>query len=64
MDDTFMRVVFADKKNVEFVIRKILGNENLIVKKVNVQADYKNLRGKSAILDIIAIDNNGKIYNI
>ena len=40
------------------------GEKDLIVQKVHAQHDVKNLQGRSIRLDIIAIDEGGRVYNI
>lgn len=63
-DDTFMSVVFDDKKCAEFLIRQILDDSSLNVVSVTSQKEMKNLNGRSIRLDIHAIDSNGKAYDI
>ena len=48
----------------EFLLRIILNKKGLSVQKVHVQYDVKNLQGRSVRLDIIAIDEHGRVYNI
>ncbi len=45
-------------------MRIILNKKGLSVQKVHVQYDVKNLQGRSVRLDIIAIDEHGRVYNI
>lgn len=64
LDDDFMSKVFEDKACVQFLLRIILNRKDLDVRKVHAQHDVKNLQGRSIRLDIIAVDGNGRIYNI
>ena len=65
MDDTLMKCVFKDcKPAVELVLRIILRRDDLEVKSFTVSKEYKNLKGHSICLDVIAEDKDGKQYNI
>ncbi len=64
MDDTFMSKVFEDKECSELLLRVILGRDDLTVVRVVSQFELKNLQGCSARLDIYAVDNKGKQYDI
>ena len=64
MDDTFMNKVFEDKECAELLLRVILGRDDLTVVKVVSQLELKNLQGRSARLDIYAVDNQGKQYDV
>ena len=65
MDDSYMTAFFKDNiEATELVLRILLRKDDLQVKKVTVQDVIKNLQGHSATLDVVAIDNKGKIYNI
>ena len=48
MDDTFMRNVLKEKACVEHIIKR----------------DYKNLQGRSVVLDCVALDEDGKQFDI
>ena len=63
MDDTFMSKVFEDKACAELLLKVILKKE-LTVEDVVTQYTIKNLQGRSIRLDIFAVDNEGKYYNI
>lgn len=63
MDDTFMSKVFEDKTCAELLLKVILKKE-LTVKEVVTQYTIKNLQGRSVRLDIFAVDNTGKYYNV
>lgn len=64
LDDDFMSKVFEDKACSQFLLQIILDKKDLSVQKVHTQHDVKNLQGRSIRLDIIAIDGNGRLYNI
>jgi len=63
MDDTFMSKVFEDRQCAELVLSIILGKK---LKVINVKTQYEidNLHGRSARLDIRAVDENGNLYDI
>ena len=64
LDDDFMNKVFEDKACAEFLLQIILQRSDLKVAQVHVQHAIKNLQGCSARLDILAVDQEGKHYNI
>lgn len=64
MHDDFFAVVMQDKAALEVALRILLQNHELIVTDVRVQYSMWNLIGHSAILDVLAEDTTGKLYNI
>ena len=64
MDDIFMRNVFKEQKCTEYVLRIIMQQKELQVTEQTLQADYRNLHGRSAILDCVAQDQNGQLINL
>lgn len=48
----------------ELAIRIVLERDDLKVEQVHTQHQIKNLQGRSIILDIYAVDQEGKQYNI
>ena len=64
MHDDFFAVVMQDKAALEVALRILLQNNDLIVTDVRVQYSMRNLIGHSAILDVLAEDHTGKMYNI
>ncbi|WP_294340407.1 PD-(D/E)XK nuclease family transposase [uncultured Clostridium sp.] len=64
MSDAFMRNVLKKKECTEYILRVIMGNPELEVLDQVLQKDYKNLQGRSAILDCVARDAKGILYNI
>ena len=64
MSDTFMRNVFKHIECVEYVLQVIMDKKDLHVVESVVQKDYKNLQGRSAILDCVARDVEDKRYDV
>ena len=64
MNDTFMRNVFKEPKCLETVLQIILDKKELHVIDQVIQKDYKNLQGRSAILDCVARDSEGKQIDV
>ena len=64
MNDVFMRNVFKDQECTEYVLQVIMEKKDLKVREQVIQKDYKNLQGRSAILDCVALDADKKQYNI
>ena len=64
MSDTFMRNVFKHMECVEYVLQVIMDRKDLRVVNSVVQKDYKNLQGRSAILDCVARDVENKRYDV
>lgn len=64
MNDIFMRNVLKKQECVEYILRTIMEMKNLQILDHIVQKDYKNLQGRSAILDCVARDEKDKRYNV
>ena len=64
MNDVFMRNVFKDQDCTEYVLQVIMKKKDLKVQEQVIQKDYKNLQGRSAILDCVALDGDEKQYNV
>lgn len=64
MSDIFMRNVFKSRECTEYILQVIMEKSDLQVKDQTIQKDYKNLQGRSAVLDCVAKDLSGKQYNI
>ena len=56
MSDMFMRNVLNILECAEYVLRVITENDDLELTEVVVQKDYKNLQGRSAVLDCVAVN--------
>ena len=64
MSDIFMRNVFKKRKCTEHVLRIIMNRMELKVIDQIIQKDYKNLQGRSAILDCVARDSEGRQFDV
>ena len=61
MDDDFMTVCLADNyEGVELILQIVLGRKDIIIQSVHTQELLKNLQGRSAILDVHAVDSERK----
>ena len=60
-----MTVCLADNfEGVELILRIVLGRNDIKVKLVRTQEPLKNLQGRSAILDVHAIDSTKKEFDV
>lgn len=65
MDDDFMSKCFEDNiECTELVVQIVLNRDDLKIEQVHTQHQIKSLQGRSIILDIYAMDKQGKRYNI
>ena len=64
MSDIFMRNVFKQRECLEYVLQVIMEKPNLRVIDQVIQKDYKNLQGRSAIMDCVARDSEDKQFNV
>lgn len=64
MSDVFMRNVFKKLECTEYVLQVIMKKKDLKVVDQVLQKDYKNLQGRSAILDCVVRDMDGKQLNV
>ena len=64
MDDIFMRNVFKKKECVEYILQVVMSKKELQVIDHVLQKDYKNLQGRSAVLDCVAKDETNSQFNI
>ncbi len=65
MDDDFMTVCLADNfEGVELILRIVLGREDIKIKSVRTQEPMKNLQGRSAALDVHAVDSANKEFDV
>ena len=64
MDDTFFAAVMEDVDVCTYVLRIITGIKSLRVISSKAQYQIRNLVSHSVILDIIAEDDKGRVYNI
>ncbi len=65
IDDDFMTVCLADNfEGMELILRIILGRKDIAIKSVRTQEILKNLQGRSAILDVHAVDSTKKEFDV
>ncbi|MCM1128163.1 MAG: PD-(D/E)XK nuclease family transposase [Lachnospiraceae bacterium] len=65
MDDDFMTVCLADNfEGVELILQIVLGKKDIKIKSVRTQEVLKNLQGRSAILDVHAVDSDNKEFDV
>lgn len=64
IDDTFFAANMEDPVVCAYVIGKIIGRDDLIIKSCKVQYHISNLTSHSVTLDVLAEDSCGKLYNI
>ncbi len=64
MSDILARNVFKDKKACEYVLRIILGDNELTVTENYTQMDFKNMHGRATVLDCVVKDRNGRSFNV
>ncbi len=65
MDDDFMTVCLADNfEGVELILRVVLGREDITIQSVRTQEPLKNLQGRSAILDVHAVDSTKREFDV
>ena len=64
MSDIFMRNVFKQRECLEYVLQVIMEKQDLKVIEQIIQKDYKNLQGRSAIMDCVATDSEGKQFDV
>ena len=62
--DDFFAVVMQNKPALETTLRTLLKKKDLIVTEVRIQYSIRNLVSHSVILDVLAEDSTGKLYNI
>ena len=64
MSDMFMRNIFKKQECTEYVLQTIMSRRDLKVIDQVLQKDYKNLQGRSAILDCVVRDSTGKQMDV
>lgn len=64
MSDVFMRNVFKKRECTEYVLQVIMRKKELRIIEQVLQKDYKNLQGRSAVLDCVARDSDGKQMDV
>lgn len=64
MSDILARNVLKDKECCEYILRIIMNDSMLTVLDNQVQVDFKNLHGRSAVLDCVAKSGDGRLFNV
>ena len=64
MDDIFMRNVLKKRECVEYILQVVMNKKELQLIDHILQKDYKNLQGRSAVLDCVAKDENYCQFNV
>ena len=65
IDDTFFNACLEDSTECMQLLLRIFFNRNdLMVKEVVTQQSAHNLYGRSVRFDVLAVDSEGKIYNV
>lgn len=65
LDDDFMTVCLADNcEGVELILRIVLGRRDIKITSVRTQDAVKNLQGRSVILDVHAVERNGREIDV
>ena len=64
IDDVCGSVFFQDKKCVNILLREVLGEPALTIKKTEPQKVVRNIFGRGGQLDVIAYDSQKRLFNI
>ena len=64
MNDIFMRNILKETACTEYILQVIMNKKELKVIDQTLQKDYKNLQGRSAILDCVAKDAENNHFNV
>ena len=64
MNDIFMRNVLKEISCTEYILQVIMNRTDIKVIDQTLQKDYKNLQGRSAILDCVARDAENNHFNV
>lgn len=59
-----MRNVLKDRRCTEYILSVIMNRKDIQVIDQVLQKDYKNLQGRSAILDCVIRDSAGKLMDV
>ena len=62
--DTFIMVALKDVPACQYVLRILTGMPDLVVKEIRTQYRVSKISSRDAILDILAEDGEGVLYNI
>ena len=58
IDDIFMKVIFNDQHCIELLFN-IIFEEDISITEWHIQDEYRNLHGRTVIMDIVASTENG-----
>ena len=64
MDDVFMRNVLKKQACTEYILQVIMNSPDMQITEPVIQKDFKNLQGRSAVLDCVVQDQDGRQYNL
>ena len=64
MNDVLMRNVLKKRECTEYVLQVIMNKRGLKITDQVLQKDYKNLQGRSAVLDCVAREIDGRQMNV
>ncbi len=65
IDDEFMSVCLEDNyEGVELILQIVLGRPDIKVKSLRTQELLKNLQGRSAVLDVHAVDSTNREFDV
>ena len=64
MNDIFMRNVLKEISCTEYILQVIMNRTDIKVIDQTLQKDYKNLQGRTAILDCVARDAENNFFNV
>ena len=64
MSDILAQNVFKDKNACEYVLRIILEDKELTAIDNETQMDFRNMHGRGVVLDCVAKDGSGRIFNV
>ena len=64
MNDIFMRNFLKEISCTEYILQVIMNRTDIKVIDQTLQKDYKNLQGRSAILDCVARDAENNFFNV
>ena len=64
LDDTFMKIALNDIEACQYVIRILMDDPSIEIVEVRSQYRISKLVSKDAVLDILAEDTQGRVYNL
>ena len=64
LSNVFMSVALNDRAACQHVLRILTGIQDLVVKEIRVQYRISKIQSHDAILDVLAEDGLGKLYNL